>query len=252
MRIQRSFIQIPGVGTKTEQSLWGAGVNDWRSEIDVTPVGPKTGERIVDFAERAQQALEQEDITFFASRLPSAARWRLLESFREQAVALDIETTGLDPHRDVVTTVTFHDRSGAETLIRGEDLGRERLRDQLADAGVLLTFNGAQFDLPFLEEQFDLTIDRPHVDLRYPCHRLEWTGGLKQIEQHLGIERALPAVDGREAIRLWQQYERGNQAALDRLVRYNREDTRTLLPIADRVVTALDQQVLDPFLVQSE
>lgn len=247
MRIESSFIQVPGIGEKTEQSLWESGVTSWRDRLDTSPVGPKTGDRLQDFAERARTELERSNVRYFASALPSGERWRLLDSFRPRATAMDIETTGLDPSRDVVTTVTFDGPAETRTLVRGQDLTAETIESAIADAGFIVTFNGSQFDIPFLERRFDLDISCPHVDLRYPCRRVGWTGGLKQIERTLDIDRALPAVDGREAVRLWHQYERGDDAALDRLVRYNREDTRTLLPIADRLVTTLDRRVFDPY-----
>jgi uncharacterized protein len=51
-------------------------------------------------------------------------------------------------------------------------------------------------------------------------------GGLKSIECQLGINRDadLEGVDGFEAVRLWNQYRRGNQAALEKLLRYNEQD----------------------------
>lgn len=248
VRIQRSFIQVTGVGEKTEQSLWEAGVSDWREGIDASCVGPTTSERLESFSKRATAELAERNISFFANGLPSGERWRLLESFRDHITALDIETTGLDPDRDVITTLTLHRTNETRTFVRDQDLTAERVADALADAGLLVTFNGSQFDIPFLEQSFDLGIDNPHVDLRYPCRRAGWSGGLKRIEQELGIDRHLPAVDGREAIRLWHRYRTGDAEALDRLIRYNREDTRTLLPIADRVVSTLDRQVVDPYL----
>ena len=247
MRIESSFIQVSGIGTQTERSLWEAGVTNWCDGLDTSPVGPKTADRLHSFADRAIEELAQENVAYFASGLPSGERWRILESFGSRATAVDIETTGLDPSRDVVTTVTFDGPAGTRTFVRGDDLTADALASTFDDTDLLVTFNGSQFDVPFLERRFDLDIVCPHVDLRYPCRRVGWTGGLKQIEQTLGIDRDLPAVDGREAIRLWHQYQHGDDGALDRLIRYNREDTRTLLPIADRVVEALDRRVFEPF-----
>ncbi len=248
MRIDRSFIQVPGIGETREQRLWEAGVTTWRGGVEPEPLGPKTGERLLEFVDIAEAELDAENVDFFAESLPSRERWRLLESFRPRATALDIETTGLDHARDAVTTVTLHDAGGTRTFVRHNDLTRERLRAAFDGIDLLLTFNGSQFDLPFLERSFDLSIDVPHVDLRFPCRRAGLTGGLKRIEQAVGIERECPAVDGREAIRLWHQYRRGEGAALDRLIEYNRADTRSLFPVADRLVEALDREFVQPYL----
>lgn len=248
MRIDRSFIQVSGIGETREQRLWEAGVTSWRGGVEPDPLGPKTGERLLEFVDVAEEELDAGNVGFFEESLPSQARWRLLESFRPRATALDIETTGLDHTRDVVTTVTLHDADGTRTLVRHDDLTGERLRRAFDELELLLTFNGSQFDLPFLERSFDLSIEVPHVDLRFPCRRAGLTGGLKRIEQAVGVERTCPAVDGREAIRLWHQYRRGEEAALDRLIEYNRADTRSLFPVADRLVETLDREFVEPYL----
>lgn len=246
MRLESSFIQIDGIGEVTERRLWERGVTSWDAARDVDVLRRDQRAAVDSYCADARAALNAADAAFFCSALPARQTWRLADTFATDCAALDIETTGLDRHRDVVTTVSVADRSGVETLVRGRDLTRERLADLLADVCVLVTFNGTRFDIPFLERAFDLTIDAAHVDLLYPCRELGLSGGLKPVERELGIERAVPDVDGREAVELWYRYRDGDDAALDRLVTYNREDTRTLLPILDRVHDRLEQDVFVP------
>ncbi|OYR64857.1 exonuclease, partial [Halorubrum sp. E3] len=170
-------------------------------------------------------------------------RWRLYENFREETCFFDIETTGLDEHRNQVTTVSFHQAGETTTLVAGQDLTAERLRERFADASLLATFNGARFDVPFLEASFDVEIDTPHLDLMYPCKRLGLSGGLKPIEAEIGIERDRPDISGRDAVRLWREYEGGDDEALETLVSYNREDTVNLRTLADAVTEALHEDV---------
>ncbi|PSQ57368.1 exonuclease, partial [Halobacteriales archaeon SW_8_68_21] len=115
--------------------------------------------------------------------------------------------------------------------------------EQFADASLLATFNGARFDVPFLETSFDLDVDTPHLDLMYPAKRVGLSGGLKPIEAELGIDRDRPDISGRDAVRLWREYERGNEASLETLVSYNREDAVNLRALADTVCKALDEEV---------
>ena len=247
MRIERSFIQFDGIGERTERTLWADGVTDWRQDVAPDTLGPSRRAAVRRGASEAEAALDRGDARYFDDRLPSAERWRLLESFRDNLVALDIETTGLDRHRDVPTTVSVHGRGRTDTFVRGIDLTADALRAAIPPGSILVTFNGARFDLPFLRTQLGIDLELPHVDLLYPTRRLGWRGGLKSIEDQLGIDRELPDVDGREAVRLWHQYQSGRDDALDRLISYNVEDTRNLLDLADRAVTALDEAVLDPY-----
>ena len=242
MRLENTYIGVDGVGETTERRLWERGARTW-DEFDPSLCGPTTADRIESFIETARPRLEGDDSAFFDRRLPSGERWRLYEDFREEACFFDIETTGLDQCRDRVTCVSFHRGGDTETLVRGDDLTRGNLREQL-EAPLLVTFNGARFDVPFLEKSFDLSLDRPHLDLLYPCRRVGLTGGLKAIEPEVGVERDRPDVSGRDAVRLWREHERGVDGSLETLVSYNREDAVNLRTVADGAVARLDSELL--------
>lgn len=242
MRLENSFIPVHGVGPATERDLWQAGITHWD---DFTPdaVGEKTGRRIAGFIDLARERLGDGDVRFFYDVLPSRCRWRLYENFRESTGYFDIETTGLSHGVDEVTVVTVHVDGRTRTLVKGRDLTRTALRDAFTDVDLLVSFNGKQFDVPFLERSFDIDLDRPHIDLMYPCRRLDLTGGLKSIEAELGIDRKHPELSGEDAVRLWRAYERGNPTALDTLVRYNRDDTVNMRAVMEIVVEELHREV---------
>ncbi|MFC7045751.1 ribonuclease H-like domain-containing protein [Halobacteriaceae archaeon GCM10025711] len=243
MRIENSFIPVSGVGEKTERRLWQRGVTHW-DEFDGRGVGDRTAEKIASFIATARERLVDGDAAFFAEQFPSREHWRLYEDFRDDTVFFDIETTGLSQYANDVTTVSLHRDGETTTLVRGQDLTRERLVEAFADADLVVSFNGKRFDQPFLEHSFDLDLSVPHLDLLYTCKRLGLTGGLKQVEDDLGVGRdGVEDVDGREAVRLWHRYEAGDEAALDRLVEYNQYDTRNLERVLDEVHARLHDQV---------
>lgn len=245
MRVENCFLGAEGIGERTEQRLWQQGITHWEAFTpDCQGVGPTRADCIESYIDAGERALEASDPTFFGERFPSGSQWRLYESFREQACFFDIETTGLDRYQNVVTTVTLHQDGTTRTLVRGDDLTDETLRAAFEDAGLLVTFNGARFDVPFLEANFDLSLDHPHIDLMPTCRKVGLSGGLSAVEDSFGIERDLPDVDGREAVRLWHQHERGVDGALDRLVEYNREDTENMVTVLDRAVEKLDAKLL--------
>ncbi|MFC3958262.1 ribonuclease H-like domain-containing protein [Halovivax cerinus] len=242
MRIENSFIPVRGVGEKTERKLWKAGVTHW-DEFEHDVVGPTLSTRIETFIETASDRLERAQYGFFADCLPANSQWRLFENAGSDACYLDIETTGLSRHRDVVTTVSMHQGGSTETLVRGRDLTRQRLAERLADAPLLVTFNGRRFDVPFIEHAFDLDLQVPHMDLYSACRTVGLSGGLSDVERQFGIERDDPDISGRDAVRLWHEYERGDEAALETLVRYNQADTINLEPIARDVTSRLHDSV---------
>ena len=248
MRIENSFIPVRGVGEATERRLWERGITDWDAfdpSIDVRGVGSTTADRIETFIDHARTHLVEGNARFFDDAFPGSERWRLYEDFRSETCFFDIETTGLDEHRDRVTTVSFHHDGETTTLVRGEDLTAEAVRERFSEASLLASFNGARFDVPFLETSLGIDVDTPHLDLMYPCRRLGLSGGLKSIESEIGIARDRPDLSGRDAVRLWREYERGDDEALETLVSYNRADTRNLEALADRVCSSLHRDVFE-------
>lgn len=242
MRLENSFIPVDGVGPATERKLWQAGITHW-DDFAPDAVGEKTGRRIAGFIDLARERLIDDDARFFYDVLPSRCRWRLYENFRESTAYFDIETTGLSHGVDEVTVVTVHIDGRTRTLVKGQDLTGAALRDAFADVDLLVSYNGKHFDVPFLERSFDVDLERPHIDLMYPCRRLGLTGGLKSMETDLGIEREHPELSGEDAVRLWRAYERGDSTALDTLVRYNRDDTVNMREVMELVVDRLDREV---------
>lgn len=242
MRIENSFLPIHGVGERTERRLWRDGITHW-DDFEKSSVGAVQGRNVAEFIDTAREHLDAGDARFFYDVFPSGSQWRLYENFRTETCFFDIETTGLDARHSDVTAVSFHRAGETTTLVRGNDLTRDALTAELLQAELLVSFNGKRFDVPFLEQSFDLDIDRPHIDLMYPCRRLDLTGGLKAIERAVDIERDTPGLSGRDAVRLWHAHERGDDDALETLISYNRADTVNLESLMDVVADRLHDEV---------
>ncbi|MDG5759560.1 ribonuclease H-like domain-containing protein [Natronococcus sp. A-GB1] len=244
MRIENSFIPVRGVGETTERRLWENGVTHWE-EFDGSVVGDTLADRIETFIDEGWDHLERGDVSTFAEALPAASRWRLYENVREETAFLDIETTGLSADRNDVTTVSIHRGDETKTFVQGRDLTARRLEAELEESALLVTFNGQRFDVPFLETCYDIDVTVPHVDLMYPCKKVGLDGGLKAIEREVGIGRDMPDLSGRDAVRLWHEYESGDDAALERLVEYNRADTENMKPLLETVAGRLHESVFE-------
>jgi uncharacterized protein len=146
---------------------------------------------------------------------------------------LDIET---DWDRNITVIGVHRPDKGSRQWI-APNLSAGELRDFLQGIEVLFTYNGTRFDLPQIREQLrlDLAKEHNHHDLMYDCWYRELFGGLKRVEEQLGIHRDTEGVDGREAIRLWDRSQTGDKEALDVLLRYNREDVENLEALAVRL-----------------
>ena len=121
--------------------------------------------------ERRWRAPDQAQAASLARMVTAFEHWRLFPDLRGGARFVDIETGGLD-EADPITLVGISDGHHVTVLVRGRDLTRRRLADELVDAKLLVTFNGAAFDLPRLRAAFPgLPWDLPHFDLARPAAR---------------------------------------------------------------------------------
>jgi uncharacterized protein YprB with RNaseH-like and TPR domain len=165
--------------------------------------------------------------------LGSSHLWRLYSDFRQRVAYLDIETTGLWFELDDITVIGLYDGSSTKSFVLGENL--DEFAQEIARYSLIVTFNGACFDLPFLRTRFPgFDQGLAHLDLRYLLKRLGYSGGLKRIEPELGINRpgALGELDGYCAVLLWNKHLQGRKGALDTLLRYNLEDVVNLERLA--------------------
>jgi uncharacterized protein YprB with RNaseH-like and TPR domain len=235
--LRNTFLHIPGIGPKRERALHEAGFLTWDDYLS-RPSGtvlPRNAAKLArERLEESVYRLEAREAAYFDRCLPSAERWRMWGEFAGEAVFLDIETTGMACSLDYVTVVGLHDTSGTKSFIRGENLFM--LPEILSRYRLILTFNGAQFDLPFLKSHMgDIFRNHGHIDLRFALGRLGYKGGLKSIERQMGMRRPeeVEGIDGFEAVILWQRYLRGDENSLEKLVAYNRQDVENLRPLME-------------------
>ncbi len=120
--------------------------------------------------------------------------------------------------------------NGKETKTYVSGINLEEASFELGKYKQLITFNGARFDLPFIEHEFNGTFNHLHIDLMYPLKKIGYSGGLKKIETMLGMTRSdeTTGISGLDAVRLWNRYQRGNDEALETLIKYNTEDVVNL------------------------
>ena len=236
-----TFVLLQGIGPATERRFWEAGLLDWQRFMQQPRVAGLSPERKTWYDRElvlAQSQFDAGHLDFFASRLKSRDHWRFYETCRSRIIYLDIETTGAPPQEGDVTIVGLHRNGQTTSLIRGENLTVDRLQAEFDQGELLVTFFGTGFDVPYLRAKFPaLQLNMPHFDICFAARRLGLRGGLKQIEQAVGIERdpSLQGLDGWDAVRLWSQWCRGDRKALDLLLAYNAADTDNLVPLAELV-----------------
>ncbi|SFM42938.1 ribonuclease H-like domain-containing protein [Methanolobus profundi] len=232
-----TYIHMPRIGTTVEKRIWSNGIRTWdefMARRDELLISPAKKDMIMTGIRESVERLESRDFEFFASSLPKAEHWRAFREFSDKVAYVDIETTGLSPSSSSITVVGIYDGKEAKTFVKGIDM--DDIVDILPEYEFLVTFNGARFDLPFIKREYpEIEFNQLHADLMYPLRRIGLTGGLKKIECELGISRAEETVgiSGFDAVRLWYQYERGDEDALDLLLKYNCEDIVNLKTIID-------------------
>ncbi len=232
--LDHTFIHIAGIGPRTEQRLWQRGVLTWQEFLDHE--GAIISSKRDRFISRELEAslAHREDISFFSERLCPGEMWRLFRTFKDRAVYLDIETSGGHQGADEITVIGIYDGANVQTFVNGINL--DEFEVAIAAHDLVITFNGASFDLPFIRSRFPgISLPPAHIDLRFLLKKLGYAGGLKKIEKDLGITResSIEGMDGYEAVRLWQAYQWGDNAALEKLIRYNRADIVNLKPLME-------------------
>ena len=160
--------------------------------------------------------------------------WKVIKYPEMMNAYLDIETTGLSWEYAQITVIGIYLADNfSDRLIQlvGEDVNYNNLVSSLKGIETIYTYNGSRFDLPFINNALGIDLAKwiNHHDLMYDCWRCNLKGGLKSVEQQLGISRKLQGIGGLDAVRLWWQYRNyGDLNALKTLLKYNGEDVINL------------------------
>ncbi len=140
---------------------------------------------------------------------------------------LDIETT----FSGAISIIGIYRPDTGTTQLIGGGVHDLNLYAALTGVDTIVTFNGTGFDLPVIRRRLlaDLRNGFEHRDLLYICRKRGLRGGLKVVEQVLGISRESAGISGFDAPKLWERYEiYADQRALDTLLTYNYEDVVNL------------------------
>jgi uncharacterized protein len=248
--LRNTFIHLPGVGIVRERALWTQGILDWRRFLEAIEDGSlqqSIYESAVPLVRQSLDAVAVGDAGFFHGRLPSREAWRLYPEFAARALFLDIETTGLSPDHNEVTVIGTLGGGRLALFVQGINL--DQFPAYVGQFPLLVTFNGSQFDVPFLRAHFpEARLDQAHIDLRFALASLGYRGGLKAVERSLGLCRApaIQGVDGFEAVHLWHCYRRGDRQALRKLILYNLTDVVNMVDLVETTVKLKHPQLAFP------
>jgi hypothetical protein len=230
--LEHTFIHISGIGPKTEQQLWTRGILTWADFLNhKIPIFSAVRDAQIR-RELEISVKNRNDLLFFVDRLPPTELWRVFDSFKEQAVYLDIETSGGFQGSDEITIIGLYNGRDIQTFVNGQNL--EDFEEAIASYGLAITFNGSCFDLPYLRRRFrNISLPSAHIDLRFFLKKIGLRGGLKAIERQTGLFRdsEVEGLNGFDAVLLWKDYQWGNKAALERLILYNTMDIVHLEPL---------------------
>lgn len=181
--------------------------------------------------------------------------------YDEEAVFLDIETTGLSPMRSFIYLIglVFIDLKKVTmhiTQLIAEDRDEEEeilklMKEKLKGYKTVVTYNGNSFDLPFIAKRSErygiepIAMDSFDMYEKLRLHKDTLKlDGLKQknIEKKLGITRE-DRYNGGECISFYKDYVKNkNKESFNRFVLHNYDDL-LYMPATMSILDLLDEKI---------
>lgn len=152
---------------------------------------------------------------------------------------LDIETSGLSPANDEITIIGLLCNNTFEQFIKNVNLKACYVDEFIAkhEPTEVVGYNSNKFDIPFMESfGIETLYNLKQTDLMIQCHSLNLKGGLKKVEQILGIERQHEVLNFFQQKALWKKWINNNSwNDLDRLLLYNKDDVINLPLVEEKL-----------------
>ncbi len=237
--IQNSFIFLDKVSYKKEQNFWKQGVKTWDDFLlkqKIKGISQSTKKQYDVAIRLAKLNLIYNNVSFFTELLKPKETWRLYNLYKNEALYLDIETSGWD-----ITVIGMYNKT-MKQFVKNISMDKKEILREIYKHKLIITFNGSSFDLPMINRFLKHEIKLPHIDLRHVCTRIGLKGGLKAIEKQLKIKRnnKIESMLGNEAVYCWELWQHTkNRKYLELLLKYNKADTVNLKPLADFAVERL-------------
>jgi uncharacterized protein YprB with RNaseH-like and TPR domain/predicted nuclease with RNAse H fold/dephospho-CoA kinase len=225
--LRQTFQHINGFTEAKERELWKRHIFTWEDYNLLNNQLSLFTEFETDPILESVKMLQNNDFEYFTERLPKYLFYRIANSFPEQTIFLDIETTGLSHFYDDITLIGWSLNNNYKYILGNQFDKIDLLKQDLTKAACIVTFNGTLFDIPFLKKKIpDLEFPKCHVDLRFFSRRHGYQGGQKEIERLLKVNRPedLKEVSGGDAVVLWYKYKEGDNDSLRKLIKYNAYD----------------------------
>ena len=226
-----SFTFVKGIGEKIETTLKGLGIKSWHDVMknqcpELFP--ERRWHNLLKGVSSALQALKVLDVSRLSSLIPKRQQWKMIPNFIDRIAYLDIETTGLRPQYNHITTIAAYDGARVHDFVKGDNLND--FPAFISKFPAITTFYGKNFDIPFIKKEMGIKFDQIHFDVCFLLKRLKIKGGLKRIEKRFGFSRGdLDDLDGYSAVLLWKKFKKTKKKEyLATLLAYNNEDVINL------------------------
>ena len=162
---------------------------------------------------------------------------------------LDIETSGLSPINNHVIIIGVLTENTFKQFIENVNLKQNIIDLYIRENDIteIIGYNHIAFDNKFLV--FNKYVSQKNInelkqtDLMKQCHTFNLKGGLKKVEEILGIERKYDVLNYFQQQALWKKWTDNNDHdALDRLLKYNEEDVLNLPIVEEKLQLKLQKQ----------
>jgi uncharacterized protein len=236
--IETQFTIFPGIGAKMESMLYQANYKTW-DDIFTNKSPDKKLEKVVlklqSLIPQLREALSSQNFEIVKKNLPVNHHWMILPYCANHIAYLDIETTGLSKIHNKITTIAVYWGGKTYDFIKGQNLSE--FPSFISQIPIIATYFGKVFDIPFCKSYFSMEFSQLHLDLCFLGRKVQLRGGLKGVENKLGLHRTESAgVDGAFAVRLWKKYQKTHEERyLQTLLAYNNEDVYSLEVILHHV-----------------
>jgi hypothetical protein len=121
--LQHCFTFLPGIGPKTAARLESCTWKGFMATEKIVGISAKRKAYYDRQLQKAQCALEHDEIKYFVDRLPQREMWRLYSRYKDVCCFVDIEVNSSGK----IIVVTVSDRFTSATFVRGMSLSAKAI-----------------------------------------------------------------------------------------------------------------------------